>query len=136
MTMKLAPHHVAISVSVLERSLNFYGQLGFQQVHCYEDKSKTIVQMKLDSFCLEIFCFKLNGNAAALDYDYIPDLSKIGLKHFALKTDNVHRTLKELQSKGLADKNVQIDESLERLQYFFIQDPDGIWLEIIKDDRY
>jgi len=41
-----------------------------------------------------------------------------------------------LRAKGLADENTSITVGRTKVSYFFIKDPDGVWVEIVKDDRY
>ncbi len=89
--MNYKPHHTAISVRSLDKSLEFYKMLGYEQVHRYdeEDGSMSIVHLKLGSSFLEIFVYKKNENEPPADYEYANNLEDIGVKHIALWTDDI-----------------------------------------------
>ena len=136
--MKYLPHHTAISVRQLDKSLEFYQTLGFQQVHRYDeaDGSMSIVHLKLGSSFLEIFAYKKNEGEPPLDLERANNLRDIGVKHIALQTADIEASLADMKAKGLATADTGITIGRTRVSYFFIQDPDGVWVEIVKDDRY
>lgn len=136
--MIFKPHHTAITVSDIEQSVLFYRQLGFQQVHRFDetDDSMTIVHMKLVDYHIELFQFAKTIKPASA-FGYANDIDKVGVKHFAVAVDDIEAALNDLRDKGLADDTVQIEKSdTNKAWWFFIKDPDGMWVEIIKDDRY
>lgn len=136
--MDYKPHHTAISVRDLDDSLKFYKTLGYQQVHRYDedDGSMNTVHLKLGASFLEIFAYKKNKDKPAINYEYASNLEEVGVKHIALWTDDIKAALDDLKSKGLANENTKITFGRTKVSYFFIQDPDGVWVEIAKDDRY
>lgn len=136
--MNYRQHHTAISVRNLEKSLEFYKTLGYEQVHRYdeEDGSMSIVHLKLGSSFLEIFTYKKNETERPVEYEYGNDLERIGVKHIALWTDDIEASLEDLKSKGLANDSTKITFGRTKVSYFFIKDPDGVWVEFVKDDRY
>ncbi len=136
--INLKPHHTAISTINLDKSVEFYKALGFEQVHRYDetDRSMSIVHMKLGDYFLEIFCYFNNTDGNLPDLEVGNNLEQVGVKHIALHADNVEDTLEGLKSIGLADENVQVTIGDTAVKYFFIKDPDGIWVEIVNDQRY
>ncbi len=133
--MKLTLHHTAISVRSIDQSLKFYEALGFVQVHRYDDDEKTNVHLKLNNYYVEMFCYRVSADKPPVDFAYANDLPELGVKHIALATNDTRATLAELQAKGLAPADTVLNE-WDDVSFFFIKDPDGVWVEIIKDDRY
>ncbi len=125
--------HIALSVSSLASSIAFYQQLGFVPVQRWDNPDGTlaIALLKNENAILELFCYK---NAHALpEYrqELSNDLQTIGTKHFALCTNNIQQSAKDLSAKGIC-KNPKILTGRLGRDYFFIKDPDGILIEIIQ----
>lgn len=134
--MQLRPHHIALSISTLKRSINFYNQLGFEQVMHWqaEDQSLQIVHLRNTSLILELFCYAQPQTAPTSSQTLAGDLQRIGCKHFGLQSDDLEASLLKLKTKGLA-QDIQITQGRTGTRYFFLQDPDGIFVEIIEDKR-
>lgn len=96
----------------------------------------SIAHLKLGSSFLEIFVYGENAKQPKVDYEYANNLQEIGVKHIALATDDIESALADLKEKGLASEETKITMGRTKVAYFFIQDPDGVWVEIVKDDRY
>lgn len=135
----LGVHHTAISVRDLEKSLDFYTKLGFVETdHFIEtDGSMHIVQMNLSGVGLEVFWYAKNQDTTRLDLTYANGPDEVGVKHVCLRVSDADVALAWLRSAGLApaDVTINVARSLENSRYFFIQDPDGMWVEFIEDNR-
>lgn len=136
--MNYRPHHTAISVRDVAKSVAFYEALGYERVHRYEedDGSMSIVHLKLGESFLEIFAYKVNQNAQPAEYEYANNLEQIGVKHIALWTDDIEAALEDMRKKGFADEDTEITYGRTKVSYFFVKDPDGVWVEFVKDERY
>ena len=128
-------NHVAISTADIEKSIEFYKKFGFKEFKSWkaEDDSIRIDMLKLNNILLEIFCYK--------DYTRLPETAKItqtdlpiiGTKHFALGVEDINKA-KEFVIENNICKNVDIKRGRLGKQYFFINDPDEILVEIIEND--
>ncbi len=128
-------HHTAISVTDINRSVDFYSKLGFRKVLEWSSDSKdlTIVHLLLDSFFLELFCYH-HHTATTVLHDLTHDLRQIGVRHFALQVDSIIDAKTFIENNKIAT-DIEIKEGRTGVKYFFITDPDRIFIELVQDDR-
>jgi len=130
-------HHACLSVTNREQSVEFYNQLGFEQVHLWEadDQSLTITHLKNGGVILELFCYADYKPAPETIHSTKTDLPIIGTKHFGLKVDSIEAAREDLATKSIVEKDIAITQGRTGPRYFFIEDPDGILVEIAEDRR-
>ena len=109
-------HHIAIIV-FSEESLGFYGKLGFRETQRFIREKDTIVFMDGYGMVLEIF---IDPSRPAR----VTDPEAMGLRHLALKVDNVQTTLEEL---GMEAEPIR---SVKGKAFTFMKDPDGLPIEL------
>jgi catechol 2,3-dioxygenase-like lactoylglutathione lyase family enzyme len=127
-------HHATISCSDLSASVQFYGRFGFEKVYEHVDESVTIAHLGLpDGFILEIFAFTGNVGRPLLDASVGNDLEDRGVKHLALEVADIRDAHAQCEAHGLTP--TEIRRGRTEIDYFFVRDPDGIWLELVQDDR-
>lgn len=131
------PNHTAVSVRDIDASLDFYGAFGFQVVNRTTFDGEALVHIRLGEYLLELFAFRKNAQQPPLRLGYGNGPETLGVKHLAFATDDIHAALTDLRTRGLADESVQVEGEPEgKVQWFFVKDPDGMWVEIIQDDRF
>lgn len=125
--------HYAISVSNSEKSRGFYEKLGFRTVKDYQadDGSVRIVQMENAGFLLEMFCYPDSDPTPDFVETLNTDLHVNGAKHMALAVEDPKKAAEYLLKEGLIGEMPVVNEGRLGRPYFFIQDPDGIFVEII-----
>lgn len=135
--MKYRPHHIAISVRDLEKSVEFYSRLGYKQLYesGKDDQSSSTVHMLLGDSFLEIFAYAKNKNEAPLTYERANNPDEVGVKHVALQADDINAAFDDLKARNMLTEGTIVKESKIGIKYFFIQDPDGMWVEIVEDKR-
>ena len=118
-------HHVAIIVSDIEKSLEFYDlTLGFKvnKKTFREERNSWKVDIVKDDVELELFTFP--------DATARPSYTEaIGLRHLAFKVDNIEELHHEFKSKNISVEEIRVDH-LTGKKFFFFADPDNQPLEI------
>ncbi|MFH0753805.1 MAG: VOC family protein [Candidatus Omnitrophota bacterium] len=130
--MKLG--HIALSVSDLKRSAVFYRRhFGLRHVktYAYPDKGFTIMLLKNGDITLELFEFKKQKALPEYRKTLLKDLLTLGVKHFSVEVSNITAVYRKFRNAGisLASELCRFDSGA---RYFFIQDPDGILVEIME----
>ena len=126
-------NHVTISVSNLEKSLDFYKKFGFDFVKEYHDSAVDIVLMRLKNVILEIFHYNENLPLPEHSKELSVDLKTLGNKHFGLGVENISKAEKFVRQSGICEGEINIVQGRLGKPYFFIKDPDGILIEIIEE---
>ena len=129
-------HHISLSVNDIKESVDFYTTLGFSEVLHWEseDNSVHISHMKLKETFLELFWFKNHTDAPNTTTSLDTDLPRVGIKHFGLKVDSIEKA-KEFVLKNNLIESVKIKKGRTKIDYFFIKDPSGNFIEFVQDDR-
>lgn len=130
------PHHIAFSVSDSSVSVDFYKKLGFEELSFWqaEDKSLSITHLNLNGLILELFCYAASQPAPESIHATHTDLPIIGTKHFGLKAESIETARADLAAKGIVAADIEIKQG-KWYKYFFIEDPDGILVEITDESR-
>ena len=96
-----------------------------------EDGSVRIVQMKNGDFILEMFEYPDSEKLPDFVNTLGEDLKVKGAKHFGLQVQDVEKAACYLMDAGLISKMPEISKGRLGRPYFFIKDPNGIFVEII-----
>lgn len=131
-----SPHHIAFSVTDRTASVDFYKQLGFEELSFWqaEDKSISITHLTLSGLILELFCYADAQPAPDSIHATNTDLPIIGTKHFGLKVRSIEAAYTDLTAKGIITASTELRQG-KWYKYFFIKDPDGILVEITDETR-
>lgn len=120
-----AIHHVALIVSDLEKTKEFYvNKLGFQIVREHQRSEKNDVKLDLACGSTELEIFVKIDAPARPNYP-----EALGLRHLAFKVDDVAQTVLELKAVGIECEPIRLDD-YTGLPLTFFYDPDGLPLEI------
>ena len=99
-----------------------------------DDKDSCISHLKNGSIFLELFSYKKSQKLNKKNLG--DDLRQIGIKHFGLKVESINKAKEKIIQAGLAKKeDVEIKQGRTGIVYFFLQDPDGNFVEIVEDNR-
>ncbi len=123
-------HHVSINTLSLEAALGFYKLLGFVESHRYSDDAVTIVHLSGGGGLIEVFCYADSTLSPSQECD-VPHSKKIGIEHFSLHVDDIHAAHDDLKEFAVCE----VSAGRTGIDYFFISDPDGNRIEIVRDVR-
>lgn len=118
-------HHVAIIASDYEKSKKFYTELlGFSVIRENYRKERGDYKLDLRLGECELELFGIPGSPKRLSYP-----EACGLRHLAFAVDNVEKTARELNARGIETEPIRLDTFTGKRMTFF-HDPDGLPLEI------
>jgi len=129
-------HHVAISVRDLEVSEKFYAYFGFELITEWTARDNTLKithMAQSDGYILELFTYSLNSQAEALSSEVGNNLERVGLKHIAFNVPSLDDVKARMASDGIGGMTDTVRG--QTIDYFFLPDPDGNWIEILEDRR-
>ncbi len=116
-------HHVAITCSNYQRSLEFYEKLGFTVLRrtWREAHHDYLTMLRCGEITLELF----EDSHAPQQ----PNRSQLGLQHLAFRVENVEETAAQLNGMGIETEPIREDK-INGGRLTFFRDPDGLPLEL------
>lgn len=130
-------HHLALSARDLDKTRDFYERFGFRLVLLWEaaDKSLRIAHLALPGGpVLELFEYDANRDGPPSSFEVGNDLEIVGVKHFGLQVDDIHAVHRAFMEEGCGELT-DVKRGRTEIDYFFVRDPDGIWVEVVQDER-
>ena len=124
--------HAAISVSNLYTSMEFYTNiLGFtcERIIDIPDGNGKIALLKKSDFTIEMFQFADYQSITDNDGILVNGLKKIGVKHIALRVNDIWSAFDYLKEHGVEFINKPV-KGTRGFYRFFIKDPDGMPVEL------
>ena len=132
--MKFRSHHTALSVRDLAATIAFYRTFGFAPAFRMDDVDLSIVHLtRPDGVGLELFRYPENSQSPALLARPGNDMEDVGVKHMAFEVDDLDSVHAEFGQAGYAV--TEIRRGRADVDFFFVADPDGVWVAIVRDDR-
>jgi catechol 2,3-dioxygenase-like lactoylglutathione lyase family enzyme len=131
------PHHVAITVRDVASSQAFYSYFGFKMVAKWtaRDESLVIIHMaQSGGFVLEMFGYTKNEHLGNQSLEVGNDLEEIGVKHFGFNVSGLPEVRDQMIKDGISGMT-EIKHGRTQVDYFFVPDPDGNWVEVVEDLR-
>lgn len=124
--MKAKFTYVGIRVTDLQKSIDFYTKLLGMKVagRCKIEQTKgetVTLQSEEGGFILELNHYEDNS-----PYN-TPYAAGEGLDHLAFKVDNLDKALEEARKAGY---RVILEMKANGGRWAYIEDPDGIWIEV------
>ena len=113
-------HHVAIIASDYERSLHFYGLLGFEEEERTIRPKDIMGMLKCGDVRIELF-----GRPDAPIRPSAPEAR--GLRHLCFSVKDFDGTVSELNSLGIATEPIR---EFHGKRFTFFADPDGLPIEL------
>ena len=126
--------HIALTVSDLEKSMQFYkSNFGFDCVETYDIESRalSICLLQKDDITLELFKWQNFNPLPEYRKTLDSDLKTLGVKHFCFEVDNIKEMYENFTSAGV-ELATELNTFPNGLRYFFIKDPDGILIELFE----
>ena len=130
-------HHVAVTASNFERSLEFYQKLGFEVLASRHlpEKQKKIALLASGNFKLELFWFGDVQDEPSSRETIGNNVHDVGAKHFALRVESMNEVRTRLEKLNIPFESEPATGDTG-YDFFFIRDPDGIWIEFVEDNKY
>jgi catechol 2,3-dioxygenase-like lactoylglutathione lyase family enzyme len=133
--MEFRSHHIALSVRDLAATIAFYRTFGFEPVFRVDDVDLSIVHLtRPDGAGLELFRYPENAELRAQHARPGNDMEDVGVKHMAFAVDDLEAVHAEFERAGFA--TTEIRHGRADVDFFFVADPDGVWVEIVRDERH
>ena len=124
--------HVAVSVSDLDRSIKFYGEnFGFKcdRIMDRPQGAGRVALLKKPGFAIEMFGYAGPSPLPDFHKSLETDLRIIGVKHFAIKVNDILDAADSLKNNGVEVVS-PVAVGVRGLRRFLVKDPDGLLIEI------
>jgi glyoxylase I family protein len=132
--MEFRSHHFALSVRDLAATIAFYRRFGFEPVFRMDDVDLSIVHLtRPDGAGLELFRYHENADRPEQRARPGNDMPDIGVKHMAFDVDDLEAVHAEFERAGCVVTDIRHGRA--NVDFFFVADPDGVWVEILRDER-
>lgn len=119
-------HHLAIICSDYEVSKHFYTEIldlkVLNEVYRADRNSYKLDLLVNGNYQIELFSF---SNPPLR----VSHPEACGLRHFAFEVDNLTKSVKELNLKGVITEKIRVDD-LTGKKFVFFSDPDGLPIEL------
>ena len=121
--------HVLIVVNDLERSIEFYGLLGFELLEIIQRPRDRVAVMRLNRVKVEL----MNLPEGEETYRRLRTLSDTGFRHIGFSVDDVEAVYERLKDKIDFDAPPQMIQGRGNRMTVFFKDPDGVEMHFVQE---